>query len=195
MLIYKSYSTEIFLLLRLAIKQSIICHADITDQAMNCSQGAGTHWVFPQGSVCCIYQPGHRSCRDLQLCINSAAEKCLTYIWTNLILSLEGISRHRVRGRKDCVKIWGRRKSKCLRTGMDLEFPSGCIWSLPTFLFPWAKFWRGSMVEEIPLGYYNFWCILFWKEGAFCLGDREMKQISFREAVLVPNFCIVKAQN
>lgn len=51
------------------------------------------------------------------------------------------------------------------------------------------------MVQGIPLGYYNFWCILCWKEGAFCLGDREMKQISFREAVPVPNFCIVKAQN
>lgn len=56
-------------------------------------------------------------------------------------------------------------------------------------------FWRGSVLKGIPLGYCSFLHILFWKERAFCLGDREMKRISFREAVLVPNFCIVKAQN
>lgn len=63
------------------------------------------------------------------------------------------------------------------------------------FIFCEPIFCRGSIIEGIPLGYCSFPCILFWKEGAFCLGEREMKRISFREAVLVPNFCIVKAQN
>lgn len=130
------------------------------------------------------------------ICINSAAEQCLTYIWTNLIFSLEGISRPRVRWKTVILFKFGCRERRNVWGQLwALSFLQAAVWSIPTFLCPSAKFWRGSVVKGIPLGYYDFWCILFCKEGAFCLGDREMKQISFRKAVPVPNFCIVKVEN
>lgn len=63
------------------------------------------------------------------------------------------------------------------------------------FSFCELIFYKESIAKGTLLGYCSFWCVLFWKEGAFYLGDREMKRISFRKAVLVPNLCIVKVQN
>lgn len=113
-------------------------------------------------SLLVMYQQRYRSYCDLQFSFSSPDDKCLTYIWRHLILSLGWISRVRASWKFILFKFVERE-----RIGVgDLHLPWVSFRLLTGashhFCFHELMFWRGS--DGIPLGYCSFLHILLWKE-------------------------------